>query len=140
MKRITIIILMGLIMAPVQSVNSQANVPPGMDKQFTQFNAAIVAHQADNLTTHGRFLQYLTRKPGDVGPACPNDQATCPEIPGISPANLDFTVNIYTSPHGEGYECVAVYHGPQDTTWKKVINHGPETFRSHDWVEVTNAR
>lgn len=135
MKKYTLILLL-LLMLPVHA-GAQGNVPPGMNVQFEAFDTAVTTHQVSEHAIHGRYLQYLTRAPDDTGPTCPNDQATCPEIPGLSPAVLDFVVNIYTIPLGNGYECVAIYHGPSDQDWRRVINHGPETWRNSDWEPIS---
>lgn len=62
-----------------------------------------------------------------VSPLCPPDAATCPP-PLPAPDGVQVYVNTYTGPTGDGYEIVYEYQN-----WRKIENHGPETWRAQDW-------
>lgn len=133
MRALVIVAIIMLLGVPV-AVSAQGQVPPSADNHLETFDAAIVTLQANYYSAGGKYLQYLRRQSGDSGSRCPNDQAACPEIPGAPDTpKLDYVVNVYSSPDGNGFECAGIYHANDETTYKRVINHGPETWREHDW-------
>jgi len=137
MKRKLIAYFLLFLLTPIP-IYAQVTVPPAADNHMETFDAAIVTLQSQNFSAGGKYLQYLRRTSTDTGPRCPIDQAACPDIPG-APSNpkFDYLVNIYKGPYGDGFESVGYYYGNQDTIYKRVINHGPETWREHDWTIVS---
>lgn len=66
-----------------------------------------------------------------VSPLCPPDQDGCPDAITV-PDGMTVTVNTYVSPMGDGYE--VVYETIQaGMLYRRVVNHGPETWRERDW-------
>jgi len=136
MKQITVFVLLLLLLLP-QSVCAQQTVPPAADNHLETFDAAIVTLQSQNYSAGGRYLQYLRRQSTDTGPRCPGDQAACPEIPGAPDTpKFDYVVNVYRTTSGDGFESVGYYYDNDGNVYRRSINHGPETWRSHDWIIV----
>lgn len=136
MRAILPIVVIMLLCIPV-AVAAQGHVPPSADNHLETFDTAVAALQATNYASNGRYMQWLRRQSTDTGPRCPSDQAACPEIPGAPDTpKIDYVVNVYLSDSGAGFECVGYYYANDDVIWKRVINHGPETWREHDWKIV----
>ena len=134
------LIVFSLILACliVTQVLADASPPGVVVNQVAQFDSDMSTMQITYTTSHGRYLQLRSIPPNtQPGPEyCPDDVPECPtfSLPAAHATSLE--VNVYTSPYGIGFEIVAVYEQPgTGTLWRRVYNHGPETWRERAWYE-----
>lgn len=121
-----------------------------VDLVMPQIWAHIQERQEIYLAAHGVYFQGLPThlvKPADgadVAPdglsSKPTDQAESWHDAGfVLPDKLPMavTINVYESPDGHGYEVVLRVR-VNDRQYRRVLQHGPETWRERDWVEEVN--
>ena len=110
---------------------------------------AALTMQADYQRQHGKFWQGLRTQaepPKDGQPGEPDfkrkptDQADDWETTGaknlLPPGlNTSLAVDTYDGPQGQGW-VLSMQFESEGKQYMRGINVGPETYRTHDWVEV----
>ena len=127
------------------------DVPVGLERkaneQIDTFLVMLRAAQDDYHAVYGTYLQLL---PSHMVPP-KGGQETAPDALQRKPSDrlhawdrvgapvkslVALSVNYYGGPLGDGYELVSQIR-VADRLWQRRLNAGPETWRAHDWQDVT---
>ena len=57
-------------------------------------------------------------------------------LPSTAYSNVKYKVTEYTGPNGTGYAIAFQYTNDLGVYYNKVIDSGPEPFRTHDWEKT----
>ncbi len=128
------------------------NMPAGIETKansiFGNLLLGLTGVQPNYQRQHGRYWQGLrthavTPADGKAAPpdttVKPTDEAENWNALGVAlPSSMEIAtrVDTYDGPEGQGYVVIGeVEIGGR--LWRKCMNVGPETYRTHAWMDVT---
>lgn len=122
-----------------------------IDQLLSSKWSQVVSAQVNHAASAGRFCQLLPTMeavPKDGAEVSPDKLArkaggetkSWEDFAGILPAKLRSKIEVtaYDGPEGKGFVLILMVNEGQ-TTLQRCLNHGPETWRSTGWVDVTPA-
>lgn len=114
--------------------------------ELAVFDADVAMTQAAYFSRERRYAQCIATSsngPGDGGRKAPELTRAPTDQPNAWEALLQgsrmqstwlstMRIDVYDGPQGKGY-VVTSHYGDGGRVFERAINHGPETYRSHDW-------